>query len=136
MTIGERIQKYRKERGMSQEDLGKLLLVSRQKVSLWEKDQTAPTLENLMRLKEIFGVSVNEILCDNDKPEMKKNANSLDTICASLVYAMGIEPPKHAALANYEFTSYIDKVFDGQKADRVVIYNPDAIAQWIIPRLF
>lgn len=62
MTIGENIQKYRKSIGFSQEELGQKLFVSRQTVSLWEKDQTTPTIDNLMRLKEIFGVSVDEIL--------------------------------------------------------------------------
>ena len=38
------------------------MLVSRQTVSLWEKDQTVPTVDNLMRLREIFGVSVDELL--------------------------------------------------------------------------
>lgn len=62
MTVGEKIQKYRKAFGMSQEELGKKLFVSRQTISLWEKDQTVPTIDNLMRLREVFGVSVDEIL--------------------------------------------------------------------------
>ena len=62
MTVGEKIQKYRKELGLSQEELGQKLLVSRQTISLWEKDQTVPTIDNLIRLREIFGVSVDEIL--------------------------------------------------------------------------
>ena len=61
----------------------------------------------------------------------KYNSDSLDTICASLAYAMGIKPPEFAAKKNEELSNYIDKVFDGEKADRVVMYNPDAIAQWI-----
>ena len=59
------------------------------------------------------------------------NPNSLDTLCASLAYAMGIEAPKQAAPANADLNAYIDKIFDGEKADRVVMFNPDAIAQWI-----
>ncbi len=47
---------------MSQDELGQKLLVSRQTISLWEKDQTVPTIDNLIRLKEIFGVSVDDIL--------------------------------------------------------------------------
>lgn len=62
MTVGEKIQKNRKELGLSQEELGQKLLVSRQTISLWEKDQTVPTIDNLIRLREIFGVSVDEIL--------------------------------------------------------------------------
>lgn len=62
MTVGEKIQAYRKRLGMSQDELGQKLLVSRQTVSLWEKDQTVPTIDNLIRLREIFGVSVDGIL--------------------------------------------------------------------------
>ena len=131
MTVGEKIQKYRKDLGMSQEELGQKLLVSRQTISLWEKNQTVPTIDNLVLLKDVFKVSVDEILDTEDKTEVRKNANSLDSICASLAYAMGINPPEHAAPKNWELTNYIDKVFDGKKADRVVMYNPDAIAQWI-----
>ncbi len=63
MTTGEKIQHYRKQIGCSQEELGQKLMVSRQTVSLWEMDKTLPTVDNLLRLKEIFGVSVDEILC-------------------------------------------------------------------------
>ena len=62
MTIGEKIQFYRKQKGLSQEQLGSMLFVSRQTVSQWETDQTVPTVENLIRLHEIFGVSVDELL--------------------------------------------------------------------------
>ena len=62
---------------------------------------------------------------------MKINTDSLDTICGAISYAFGIEPPEYAAEKNRELANYIDKVFDGQKADRVVMYNPDAVAQWI-----
>ena len=62
MAVGEKIQKYRKALGMSQEELGQKLLVSRQTISLWETNQTVPTIDNLMRLREVFGVSVDEIL--------------------------------------------------------------------------
>lgn len=68
MTVGQKIQMYRKQLKMSQEELGQKLLVSRQTISLWEKDQTVPTIENLIRLREIFSVSVDDILgFDNAK---------------------------------------------------------------------
>ena len=107
------------------------MCVTRQTVSLWETDQTLPTLDNLLRLKDIFGVSVDNILNSEDVKTKKYNSDSLDTICATLAYAIGVETPKCAASKNEELANYIDKVFDGEKADRVVMYNPDAIAQWI-----
>ena len=59
------------------------------------------------------------------------NEDSLDRLCAALAYAMGVEPPKHAAPALPALTDYIDSALDGRKADRVFMYNPDAIAEWI-----
>lgn len=131
MTLGKNILDLRRSKGISQEELANTLLISRQTVSQWENDQTLPSIDNLLRLKEIFGVPVDRML---DTEEMKMpqiNADSLDTLCAALAYAMGIDPPKYAAPKNRELVNYIDKVFDGEKADRVVMYNPDAIAQWI-----
>jgi len=54
MGIGYNIQFYRKKAGLSQEDLARMLFVSRQTISLWEKGQTVPTVDNLLRLREIF----------------------------------------------------------------------------------
>ena len=59
------------------------------------------------------------------------NYNSLDSICGALAYAMGIEAPECAAPANAVLKEYVDKIFGGEKADRIFMYNPDAIAQWI-----
>ena len=67
MTVGEKLQKYRKDQGLSQEELAQKLLVSRQTISLWENDQTLPTVDNLIRLKEIFGVSIDQILCETEE---------------------------------------------------------------------
>ena len=60
-----------------------------------------------------------------------KNANSLDTLCAALAYSIGIEPPKQAAAPNPELCKYVDETFGNKKADRIFMYNPDAIARWI-----
>ena len=60
-----------------------------------------------------------------------KNQVSLDSLCAALCYAMGIEPPAYAAAADTRLTSYVDQTLSGKKADRIFMYNPDAIAQWI-----
>ena len=56
---------------------------------------------------------------------------SLDTICATLAYALGVDAPEHAAEKNEALAEYIDKELDGKKVDRVFMYNPDAVAEWI-----
>lgn len=132
MTIGKSIHNYRTKMNLSQEELANKILVSRQTISLWEKDQTQPTIDNLKRLKEVFGVPIDKVLFgEEDDKNTKTNSDSLDTICSALCYAMGITPPKTSAEKNRELTHYIDKVFNGEKADRILMYNPDAIAQWI-----
>lgn len=57
------------------------------------------------------------------------NAKSLDTIAGALSYAMGIAPPAYSAAANSLLCEYIDEKLFHEKADRVFMYNPDAIAQ-------
>ncbi len=74
MTVGEKIQYYRKKIGLSQEELGQKMLVSRQTVSLWEMDKTMPTVDNLLRLKEIFSVSIDDILSKAEPVEENNNS--------------------------------------------------------------
>ena len=61
MTLGQRISGYRKALGISQEELGARLGVSRQAVSKWETGAAAPDMENLLALARAFGVSVAEL---------------------------------------------------------------------------
>lgn len=54
MPIGERIAALRKEKNISQVQLAKALEVSRQAVSKWENDLTAPDTINLIRLADLL----------------------------------------------------------------------------------
>ena len=62
MTTGEKIAALRRENNMSQEALGEKLGLSRQAVSKWEADQAVPTMDNLMELSKLFGVTVDTLL--------------------------------------------------------------------------
>ncbi len=59
------------------------------------------------------------------------NKNSLDTLCSALCYAMGVSAPECANDANSDLCNYIDEKLGGNKADRIFMYNPDAIAEWV-----
>ncbi len=56
---------------------------------------------------------------------------SLDTVCAALAYAMNIETPAHAAPPSEELQKLVDTAFGAARADRLFMYNPDAIATWL-----
>ena len=62
MTLGERIAARRTAGGMSQADLAERLGVSRQSVSKWETDASVPDLDKLVRLGEIFGMTLDQLV--------------------------------------------------------------------------
>lgn len=62
MTLGETIIRLRKEQGLSQEEVAAALEVSRQSVSKWENDSSVPELEKLVKLSELFGVTLDELV--------------------------------------------------------------------------
>ena len=62
MTLGERIYKLRTEKEMSQGDLADALEVSRQSISKWETNGSVPELDKLVKLSEIFSVSLDELV--------------------------------------------------------------------------
>ena len=41
------------------------------------------------------------------------------------------EAPEHAAAPNQTLTDYVDQMLKGEKADRIFMYNTDAIGQWV-----
>ena len=60
-SIGQRINKLRKEKSLSQEYIAEQIGVTRQAVSKWENDTSAPDTYNLIALAELFNVSVEYI---------------------------------------------------------------------------
>ena len=72
MTLGQRIQELRKQRGMSQEALGDALGVSRQAVSKWEGDNGIPELDTLIAMSRLFEVTVGQLLGVEEAAEQKR----------------------------------------------------------------
>lgn len=72
MTLAEKILSLRTERGMSQDDLAEKLEVSRQSVSKWETGQSTPDLDKIIKLADLFGVSVDELVREGERPRPPK----------------------------------------------------------------
>ena len=68
MTLAEKIAALRGERRLSQGDLAERLDVSRQSVSKWETGQAVPELDKIIKLADLFGVSVDELVRDGEAP--------------------------------------------------------------------
>ena len=62
MNLGENIYKNRTAKNWSQSDLAEALDVSRQSVSKWENNAAMPDLDKLMKMREIFEITLDELV--------------------------------------------------------------------------
>lgn len=72
MTIGTKIQKLRKQHGLSQEQLAETLGVSRQAVSKWEAEQSVPDIDKIVLICDYFGVTTDYILRNEEVPKTEQ----------------------------------------------------------------
>ena len=64
MNLQDKLIQLRKRKGMSQLELAEILNVSRQAISKWELGTAVPTLENLVSISKLYGVSVDFLVDD------------------------------------------------------------------------
>ena len=77
MKFNEKLVELRKRQGLSQEQLGMELQVSRQTVSKWESCQSYPDFQRLVLLSDYFGLTLDELVKDIDVQEVRdKNISS------------------------------------------------------------
>ena len=84
---GLRIKLYREKNGYSQEDLARILDVTRRTVSRWEQNSSKPNGDELKRLATLLGVTEDEILSDEDdliSPSKDAGQNILGKISDSV----------------------------------------------------
>ena len=83
MKFNEKLISLRKSMGLSQEELGAELKVSRQTISKWESGQSYPDFQRLVLLSDYFGLTLDELVRDVDVADVRaKNVNNekLDSI--------------------------------------------------------
>lgn len=77
MELGGQIKRHRTRLGLSQEELADRIFVTRQSVSNWENGRTYPDLQSLLRLSDLFGLSLDELI-KGDIETMKEEINKLE----------------------------------------------------------
>ena len=90
MEFNEKLQKLRKSKGLTQEELAKELFVSRTAISKWESGRGFPSIDSLKEISRFFSVTIDELICpqeiiaaaENDKRETVGKYTSL--ICGTL----------------------------------------------------
>lgn len=73
MTLAEKLFKLRTDQGLSQGDLAEKLNVSRQSVSKWETGQSVPDLDKIIKLADLFGVTVDDLVREEGRPEPEQS---------------------------------------------------------------
>lgn len=64
MSLGNRINYFRQQSGMTQEQLAEQMNVTRQTVSNWERGINEPDFAGLCRLAQVFGITLNDFADD------------------------------------------------------------------------
>ncbi len=67
MTFQERLNRLRRERGLSQEDLAEVVGVTRQAVQKWESGASRPDMDNLTALADYFGVTLDYLVMGREQ---------------------------------------------------------------------
>ena len=67
-------------KGLSQEELGKLLHISRQKISKWESNLSSPDIQSCKAMADVFGISLEELLDESKKIKTDQSTNHRNMI--------------------------------------------------------
>ena len=99
MTLGENIVRLRTQKNWSQGDLADALDISRQSVSKWETDASIPELDKLLKLSELFGVTLDELVRGEDAPKAETAAPAAQAVPASFTPQTSSEQEKRHTIA-------------------------------------
>lgn len=127
--MANRIKELRKAMGMTQQEVAKIIGITQNNFSYWENGKVKIDNQSLAKLAEIFGVTVDYILCRTNNPNPFPNPNELspnytpaDAISVSLKhYEIPIYGDVKAGL-----TGYADDSVEGYEqvsADDINIYE-------------
>lgn len=90
MNLGERIYELRNEKNLSQGELADVLNVSRQSISKWENNMAVPDLDKLIKLCDVFEISLDELV---GREELEKSTNPA--------------PSQNAPVAPHRISAYV-----------------------------
>lgn len=122
MKFYEKLIELRKKQGLSQDELGNKINVSRQSISKWESGQANPEIEHIKELSKIFNVSVDYLLNDEsenikNKDEEIDNKKNLSKIIFRIILGIVI---LYLLISSYKFVVLLTYSI---KANKIADYN-------------
>lgn len=80
MNLGDNIKKYREENKMTQRDIAEILKVEPGTVSKYESGMIEPNIDSIKRLAKAFGVTIDELLKDDEEKIDISKINVLEVL--------------------------------------------------------
>jgi transcriptional regulator with XRE-family HTH domain len=133
MKLSEKIQKLRKEQGLTQEQFAEQLFVSRTAVSKWETGRGIPSMESLKQIANLFHITLDQLLSTEEivviaesenKENIKRFASYIDGII-NLAALLGLLLPLYKIEDNGFFYSVPLYQLGGWQ--RIVFWIPPVI---------
>lgn len=103
MSLGNSLYNSRKKKGLSQEEVAEKLGVSRQTISKWETEETAPDIYQAKKLAKIYGLSLDELIdTDLDQKEIEEVIKNTDEKKEAKINWTNAWSKKYPVLATYQ----------------------------------
>ena len=123
MELKDKIQELRKRRNLSQEKLAEELNISRQAVAKWENGDTYPDINNLIQLSNLFNITLDRLLKDDDCMNIIENEIIQFLILAkkntyagnALEEQVSTRPKSHDLIYKNGKFKYIDTYIGGEQ---------------------
>ena len=85
ISLGNKILELRKKKGLSQEQLGEKVNVTRQTISNWELEETSPNPDQLKLLSNILNVSIDELLDNNVNNVLVEKISNTEKLAGMMI---------------------------------------------------
>lgn len=110
MLIGEKIKFIREQKALSQSEMGDSLYVSSQAVSNWERGKSYPDLKNIIRISELYGISLEELMLedvDYKKVLVEKKIDSQVDMGFNVFFMIILMVFISYAISNNQYNGYV-----------------------------
>ena len=100
MELKDKLQLLRKQNGYSQEQLADKLGIARQTLSKWENGQAVPELSNLISLSNLYGITIDRIVKEDDECNLSLCKNASMDINKIIEFILVAKKNTYAAASN------------------------------------
>lgn len=106
--FSEQLRKLRREKKLTQIELGKLLNVSNGTIAMWETDKRQPDITTLNKIAEYFGVSVDYLMGKENRENLSFSENRTSRQKENTVRIIG----RGGVVKEYKVTEEQQKAFE------------------------